>query len=100
MKQVVYRWVSVFLLPAYLITNHLTLPAYAAGNVPPASPSLRQNFDSDLKNVLVPAEMGTVDDFYQGPEKGLVILTQDAHSVPDAQRNIQRIIDYFQKNMA
>ncbi|MBU3760045.1 MAG: hypothetical protein FGM27_09000 [Candidatus Omnitrophica bacterium] len=52
-----------------------------------------------LDSLRLPEELGSIQETYipQGikPQR-FVAAIQDAHSIPDAQRNIQRIIDYFQ----
>jgi len=50
----------------------------------------------DLRAIKLPANIGKIEELFTGTQKGLVILTQDAHSIPQAQRNIRNIIDYFQ----
>jgi hypothetical protein len=52
----------------------------------------------NLSTVKLPEEMGIIDEMYAGPGKQSVVLIRDAHSVPDAQRNIQHIIAYFQEH--
>ena len=51
----------------------------------------------DLANVSLPAEIGKIRETYRGTSDKTVILIQDAHSIPDAQRSIQSAIDHFQK---
>ncbi|MBI3313298.1 MAG: hypothetical protein HYZ83_03605 [Candidatus Omnitrophica bacterium] len=44
----------------------------------------------------IPAEFGTLEIFHQGKtDKPFVIYLQDAHGVTDAQKNIQRLIEYL-----
>jgi len=88
----------------------------------PASPGVSNSF-TDLSRLQVPAEIGTIEEVFQGRgqetrdkrqktrNKGqtnlhaprpsspapFVVLIQDAHAIPDAQRNIQKLIEYFQK---
>ncbi|HXV27766.1 MAG TPA: hypothetical protein VD913_02255, partial [bacterium] len=51
----------------------------------------------DLSSIFVPSEIGKIQDIFQGQAGKVVILVQDAHSIPDAQRNIQKLITHFQK---
>jgi len=49
-------------------------------------------------SVTIPAELGTIQETYvASAESPTVILIQDAHAIPDAQRNIQQLINYFQQ---
>ncbi|MFA7001058.1 MAG: hypothetical protein WC352_02815 [Candidatus Omnitrophota bacterium] len=50
----------------------------------------------DVTKVLLPGEIGTIDEFYLGNSGKTFILIQDAHAVPDAQRSIEKIIRFFQ----
>ncbi|MFA6599949.1 MAG: NAD-dependent epimerase/dehydratase family protein [Candidatus Omnitrophota bacterium] len=45
----------------------------------------------------IPRDIGTIEETYTGPSGRTVILIQDAHAIPDAQRHIRSLIDYFQK---
>jgi hypothetical protein len=45
----------------------------------------------------LPSEFGSIQEFHQGTETKTVILIQDAHAIPDAQKSIRGLIDYFQK---
>jgi hypothetical protein len=53
------------------------------------------NLPSDLNLIRMPSEMGTVQETYKGTGEKTVVLIQDAHAVPDAQRSIQKLIQYF-----
>ena len=46
----------------------------------------------------IPEDMGKIEVSFAGSSGKTVVLIQDAHEIPDAQKNIQRLIDYFQKN--
>ncbi|MFZ5801872.1 MAG: hypothetical protein ACOY3K_02000 [Candidatus Omnitrophota bacterium] len=50
-----------------------------------------------VEKIRIPEEMGTVESVYRGKSGKTVLLVQDAHSVPEAQKQIQRLIGYFQK---
>lgn len=91
------RVMSCLTLVFFLISNFTSDPALALESpAPPAALSLE--FPSDPALVKVPPEMGKIEDYFKGAAGGMVVLVQDAHEIPDAQRNIQRLIDYFQKN--
>ena len=77
----------------FLSSNLCLRPSFAA-QPPESIPSA--GFLKDTASIQVPANLGKVQEFFQGSGK-TVILIQDAHAIPDAQRNIQKIIDHFQK---
>ena len=82
-------------LTAFLATNLFLTPSYAAD---PSVVSVdAKSFPKELSKIEVPKEIGKIQESYQGKEKETVVLIQDAHAIPDAQRSIQKLIDYFQK---
>jgi len=44
----------------------------------------------------VPEKIGRIEEVFQGKGEEAVLLIQDAHAIPDAQRNIQKLIEFFQ----
>ncbi|MSR78305.1 MAG: hypothetical protein EXS63_08820, partial [Candidatus Omnitrophica bacterium] len=50
----------------------------------------------DLTAIALPKEIGKIQEIYRGTSDKIVILIQDAHSIPDAQRSIRSAIDHFQ----
>src|SRR5262245_15939745 len=76
----------------FLFSN-LSLPLSFAASAPDSFPVIELK---DSASISIPANLGKVQEFFQGSGK-TVILIQDAHAIPDAQRNIQRLIDHFQK---
>jgi len=46
--------------------------------------------------IEIPEALGSVEASFQGAPGKPIVIVQDAHSIPDAQKNIQRIIQYFQ----
>lgn len=71
---------------------------------PPVFPAPGENlpqieFDPHPVNVLkvsVPKQMASVKEIFQGESQKTVFIIQDIHEVPEAQRNIRRIIGYLQ----
>ncbi len=53
-------------------------------------------FPADLREIKIPSNIGSLEEVHQGDER-LVILVQDAHSIPTAQRSIRNLIDFFQQ---
>jgi len=51
-----------------------------------------------LKELEVPENFGEVSEkFEAGQNKPAVILIQDAHAIPDAQKNLHALIRFFEK---
>jgi hypothetical protein len=55
-------------------------------------------FPQDPQKISVPDDIGDVRQFFKGRGNQTVVLVQDAHAIPDAQRSIQRLIEHFQKD--
>lgn len=51
----------------------------------------------DLSNLAIPESIGQVEESRSGKSDKTVFVIQDAHGIPDAQRNIRRLIDFLQK---
>ncbi len=47
--------------------------------------------------VNLPEKLGTIQEVFRGTSPDTVVLVQDAHTLYEAQKSIQGIIDYFQK---
>ena len=60
--------------------------------VPPELGKIQEFYDSNPQKLVVTRSRSPIPDSYPP-----VILIQDAHAIPDAQRNIQKLITYFQK---
>lgn len=67
------------------------LKAQTAASVPGSVPSVK------VMHVSIPEEIGTLKEKFEGRDGRMVFILQDAHAIPDAQRNIQKIIDYVQR---
>ncbi|MBU3758979.1 MAG: hypothetical protein FGM27_03510, partial [Candidatus Omnitrophica bacterium] len=66
------------------------LPALQAMQIRPESSALL----SPLQAVL-PPELGTVKERFEGAQAGrCLVIVQDAHAVPDAQRSLQKILEH------
>ncbi|GEM_PF-6074770 len=90
------RILSSIVVVCFMTTNQSTASAFAArvNSIPISHNTLPIN----LANIQVSEQMGKTQEIFKGIEDVRVILIQDAHAIPEAQRNIQRLIDYFQKN--
>ncbi len=63
--------------------------AYAA----PMSSEIPSENSTDLSDLKLPKSLGEVEEIWQGNSQSSVILIRDAHSIPDAQKNIEKIIE-------
>jgi len=105
------RVIALFILIAFITTNAFVLPAFAIPEQ--AHPSLKGTVPISFP-IHVPPEIGKIEEVFQASSPRLqaageclkpaacslqpvVILIQDAHAIPDAQRNIQKLIEHFQK---
>ena len=93
---------------------------FGASPIPPsysveAVPASKIDFPTDPNQIAVPAEIGKIEQIFKAkdvqsersagsiglPVKGAnaktIILIQDAHAIPDAQRNIEKLVEHFQK---
>lgn len=69
----------------------------------PAEAELVSNFPFqkspiDIRKIRVPEKIGRIQETHQGSTEQTVILIQDAHGIPDAQKNIAKLIEYFQSH--
>ena len=63
---------------------------------PVAPPILPEKTLNPLE-VSIPEDIASIKETFKGRNEKIVFIIQDAHSVPDAQRNIQRLLDLVQK---
>ena len=89
------RLTASFTAIAFFVVNHFMPSAFAK----PASSDVLSPFytTSSVREITVPESLGTIEDFFEGRGSETVILIQDAHAIPDAQRSISALIQHFQK---
>ncbi|MBI3313191.1 MAG: twin-arginine translocation signal domain-containing protein [Candidatus Omnitrophica bacterium] len=86
------RFTALILLITFTSTNVLM----AAPAVPTSS--LAKVSNVSLNRIILPEELGSIQELHMvNTSQPLVIFIQDAHAVLDAQKKIQRIIEYFGK---
>ena len=90
------RSLSIFVLTCFLSSGQGVPLSLAAPFQPETTLTLRA-FPADLAKITVPAVMGKIEEVFKGQSDKVVVLVQDAHAIPAAQRNIQRLIEHFQK---
>jgi len=96
--QPINRFAAFFVALTFLVTNHCTLPfSYAALPGTDANAAGVSAFPGDLNKLEVPSNIGKLMEVSQGRTKTPVLLLQDAHAIPDAQKNICNLIDFFQQ---
>ncbi len=90
------RWIALMVCVCF--TASLFPEAYAA------IPSLELSTKSEVPRILnidIPAEMASVDEWYEAPAKPhpkLIVHIQDAHSNYEAQTHIRDVIQFLNKN--
>ncbi len=90
-RPLISGWVAVCFL-ASQPPVYPSLSETPAENVP-----VPKNFPKALAKVQVPEEQAEVQEAFQGVGNRVVILVKDIHAVAEAQRNIQKVIDFFQR---
>ncbi|MCB9800308.1 MAG: hypothetical protein H6757_06080 [Candidatus Omnitrophica bacterium] len=50
-----------------------------------------------VKEMTVPSGLGSIEEIHEASSGYTVILLQDAHDVPDAQKSLEQLVEYFQK---
>ncbi len=89
-----FKLISAFLAVVFILTPPVPPRVCAEEkNFLPA----KKNLFKTLSEIELPNETGKIQEFFRGEKNGrAVVLVQDAHAIADGQRNIQKIIDYFQ----
>jgi ubiquinone/menaquinone biosynthesis C-methylase UbiE len=93
-RSLLLRSTALFVAICVFVTSHTSVPAFASRNVPAQEMAI-DVFDQAIQTIMVPDHLGHVVDVFQGNSKKRMILIEDAHSIPSAQRNIQKLIDYL-----
>lgn len=91
-KNLKIRILSAFVAVCFFLTQHgIPVSAQETPSIMAAA-----SFPSDLGEIRIPPNIGKLEESSNAGER-LVILVQDAHAIPDAQKNIRNIIDFFQE---
>lgn len=92
---VLKKGTSVWVCAAFLLTS-VSMPQVRA-EPPLTSVTDHRSLSDDLTaSIALPNGIGTIQEIYRGTSGKIVVLIQDAHSIPDAQRSIRSVIDHFQ----
>lgn len=71
---------------------------YAAPSINLSASEPAAEFEKiNLLKVSIPKAIGNVQEKFEGRSEKTVFIIQDAHEIPDAQRSIQKLIDFLQK---
>ena len=89
------RITSLCVLAAFLATNHFSNQGYALSENLPADAVSSPVFPKSLNEIQIPEAFGKIQSRFQGSGDQSVIIVQDAHAIPDAQKNIERLISFF-----
>lgn len=79
-------------LVSFIAANHFFVPNAVASKAVTELP--RARLPKSLADISLPAGLGRIEAVHPAGEK-TVVLIQDAHSLPAAQANIQRIIEFL-----
>ena len=81
------------------VTFSLIFPNPAWANRPPESVPIEPEPPSGIKdfsNLKIPPDWGKIYSLFEGKQSQRVVLIQDAHGVPEAQKNIANLIRHFE----
>lgn len=93
-----FRKLTAFAVVCCLLLSQSAPASVFAEEPAVPSPAAPQNFlPLDVDHLNLARELGKIEESYRGASPLSVILIQDAHAIPDAQKSIQRLIAYFQK---
>jgi hypothetical protein len=81
----------------FVVSNHFQGPLHAQSVKNTESIATTGTLPPDLSQVRVPENMGKIEEVYAGKSSQTVVLVQDAHAIPDAQKSIAALISFFQK---
>jgi len=87
------RWTALLTCAVFLLTTFF-FPAQVRAAVPAETQQV--SLPADFSSLHLPSEIGKIDDLFNAQTGGAqVIILQDAHAIPDAQRSIRKAILYF-----
>lgn len=96
LKSKIFRQgIASLILIAFALTQPF-LPQASAQTVLPLE-AADEFSPAEFSNLKTPEFFGHVVEYFKGRSKQAVILIQDAHAIPEAQKNIQNLIEYFQR---
>jgi len=74
------------------------MPGWAQAVTPRTGESVSSAVSKlSFDQITLPEELGSIEGMHRGKSSKTVVLIQDAHAIPDAQRSIQKLIEYFQE---
>ena len=88
---------SLTLLNSFCSYAETPRGAVQLSRFPLVEEALSQTLPKDLAKLDLPAELGAIQEIYQGRSGRAVFYVQDAHTVYEAQKSIERTIDHLQK---
>ena len=91
------RIVAAFVLTVFTLTNSIPGYGFESASRPNVGARHASPLLHDVNDFRLPSDLGTITDRFILPAaRQTVILIQDAHAIPDAQRSIQKIIEHVQ----
>lgn len=89
------KWTAWGVFVCFLTANGPLYPAAQAQTAPSIKSVSR--LPAEISKIEIPKEDGVIESFWQGnPDTPAVIIIQDAHAIPDAQKKIKSLIGFFQ----
>ncbi len=91
---------ALFLVLSFLLTPPVPAAVFAAQETPASfsGKGKNRNFPVRPEDIRLPEKIGRITEIFQGEKPGTLVLVQDAHAIPDAQRKIRDILDYVQQS--
>lgn len=82
---------------AFFLAVLMGFPAGISHAAPYAGEQNQPSKPIELFKVSIPPELGSVKEKFEGRDGKTIFILQDAHAVPEAQQNIQKLIEFSQK---
>ena len=98
-----FRFIAFFLTLSFCLNSSGNTPSYAQtlrGGAEDQYPhSLKANrITSDtLAHLALLSDMGKIEEVHSGKDPRTVIIIEDAHANPEAQKSLRKLVEYFQE---
>ncbi len=58
--------------------------------------SQAKKIPKEISEIRIPEELGKIEEVYRAAGNKTIVILQDAHAIPDAQRSIEQLVEFFQ----
>src|SRR3990167_5533725 len=98
MKAIKKNQVIALAILIAFVTTSFQLPESWASQQPAKLSELgvQSNLPLEVSRIQIPKEIGRVEEFFKGSTSQTIFILQDAHAIPKAQRNLQKLIEHLQ----